>query len=143
MRRSGGRVPPALAPVAAAARDGTLIRVSFWVSALGRVLDAIDRAARDTGVTPPVHGSAGAGVLYIDFPAGTDGVARFVGALRGWLEHERGGVVVLAAPAAVRDALAGHGGMAGRVPSLGVMRSVKDQFDPGHRLAPGRFPEVV
>ena len=117
--------------------------MSFWVSALGRVLDAIDRAARDTRVTPPVHGSAGAGVLYIDFPAGTDGVARFVGVLRGWLEHERGGVVVLAAPAAVRDALAGHGGMAGRVPSLGVMRAVKDQFDPGHRLAPGRFPEVV
>jgi glycolate oxidase FAD binding subunit len=123
--------------------DGTLIRVSFWVSALGRVLDAIDRAARDTGVTPPVYGSAGAGVLYIDFPAEADGVAGFVGALRGWLEHERGGVVVLTAPAAVRDALAGHGGMAGRVPSLGVMRAVKDQFDPGRRLTPGRFPEVV
>ena len=69
--------------------------------------------------------------------------AGFAGALRGTLEYERGGVVVLTAPAAVRDALAGHGGMAGRVPSLGVMRSVKDQFDPGHRLAPGRFPEVV
>jgi len=117
--------------------------VSFWVSALGRVLDAIDRAARDTGVTPPVYGSAGAGVLYIDFPADAGGVAGFVGALRGTLEYERGGVVVLTAPAAVRDAIAGHGGMAGRVPSLGVMRAVKDQFDPGHRLAPGRFPEVV
>jgi glycolate oxidase FAD binding subunit len=123
--------------------DGTLIRVSFWVSALGRVLDAIDRAAGDTGVTPLVDGSAGAGVLYIGFPGDAGGVARFAGALRGWLEHERGGVVVLAAPAAVRDALGEHGGMAGRVPSLGVMRAVKDQFDPGHRLAPGRFPEVV
>jgi glycolate oxidase FAD binding subunit len=33
--------------------------------------------------------------------------------------------------------------MAGRVPSLGMMRAVKDRFDPGHRLAPGRFPEVI
>jgi len=25
------------------------------------------------------------------------------------------------------------------VPSLPLMRAVKDQFDPGHRMAPGRF----
>jgi glycolate oxidase FAD binding subunit len=68
-----------------AAPDGTLIQVSFWVSALRRVLDGIGRAARDTGVSPPVYGSAGAGVLYIDFPGSVsiDGVARFAAALRG------------------------------------------------------------
>jgi glycolate oxidase FAD binding subunit len=27
----------------------------------------------------------------------------------------------------------------GPVPALGLMRAVKDQFDPGHRMAPGRF----
>jgi len=122
---------------------GTLIRVSFWVSALGRVLDAIDGAAVGSGLAPGVYGSAGAGVLYLGFDAGAAGVPAFIGALRAALEHERGGVVVLAAPAAVRAELAGHGGMAGRVPSLGLMRAVKDQFDPGHRMAPGRFPEVI
>ena len=50
---------------------------------------------------------------------------------------------MLAAPAAVREALAADGGMAGSVPALGLMRAVKDQFDPGHRMAPGRFPEVM
>jgi glycolate oxidase FAD binding subunit len=50
---------------------------------------------------------------------------------------------VLAAPAAVRDALADRGGMSGPVPGLALMRAVKDQFDPGHRLAPGRFPETM
>ena len=35
--------------------------------------------------------------------------------------------------------MAGAGGMAGSVPSLALMRAVKDQFDPGHRMAPGRF----
>ena len=44
---------------------------------------------------------------------------------------------------AVQEALSGYGGMAGAVPSLALMRAVKDQFDPGHRMAPGRFPEVM
>jgi glycolate oxidase FAD binding subunit len=122
--------------------DGTLIRVSFWVSALGSVLDAIDAAARDTSLAPAVWGSAGAGVLYVELGA-DPAVARFAGELRRTLAHSRGGVVVLAAPAPVREALAEHGGMAGTVPSLGLMRAVKDQFDPGHRMAPGRFPEGI
>jgi glycolate oxidase FAD binding subunit len=124
------------------AGDGTLIRVSFWVSALGRVLDAIDEAARGTGVSPRLAGSAGAGVLYVSCPP-TGAAAAFVGALRGALEHGRGRVVVLAAPAPVRDALAASGGMAGTQPALNLMRAVKDQFDPGHRMAPGRFPEGI
>ena len=45
--------------------------------------------------------------------------------------------------AEVRAALADRGGMAGRVPALSLMRSVKDQFDPGHLMSPGRFPEVI
>jgi glycolate oxidase FAD binding subunit len=135
--------PPPWWPGAPKAHGGTLIRVSFWVSALGRVLDAIDTAAGETGLSPLVHGSAGAGVLYTGLRAEVEGVAEFVGALRRVLDHERGGVVVLAAPAPVREALATRGGMAGRVSSLGLMRAVKDQFDPGHRMAPGRFPEVI
>lgn len=122
---------------------GTLVQVSFWVSALGAVLDAVDAAARDLGVTPAVSGPAGAGVLFLTLgpsePAGA--VARFTGTLRATLEHGRGGVAVLAAPGPVRAELGGYGGMAGNVPSLGLMRAVKDQFDPGHRMSPGRFPE--
>jgi glycolate oxidase FAD binding subunit len=52
--------------------------------------------------------------------------------------------VVLAAPAPVRDALTASGGMTGtHQPALSLMRAVKDQFDPGHRMAPGRFPEGI
>jgi glycolate oxidase FAD binding subunit len=35
----------------------------------------------------------------------------------------------------VRDAV----DMWGPVPSLAIMRAVKDQFDPDHRMSPGRF----
>ncbi len=81
--------------------------------------------------------------LRIDPDAAAEAAAGFVRALRAALAAERGGVVVLAAPSAVREALAGYGGMAGTVPSLGLMRAVKDQFDPGHRMAPGRFPDMM
>jgi glycolate oxidase FAD binding subunit len=159
--------PPAWWPGALRAGFGeTLIRVSCWVSALRRVLDAIAAAADKSGVSPVIEGSAGAGVLYVrvrpggvadDAAAGSvtagsaaalrwaecRAVAEFVGALRQAVAGERGAVVVLAAPAPVRDELAARGGMSGTVPGLALMRAVKDQFDPGHRLAPGRFPEVL
>ena len=43
--------------------------------------------------------------------------------------------VVVHAPPGVRDLVDPWG----PVPSLPLMRAVKDQFDPGHRMAPGRF----
>jgi glycolate oxidase FAD binding subunit len=139
----GGSVsgePPTWWPWGIEADGGTLIRVSFWVSALAGVLDAVSAAGH--GLTPTVYGSAGAGVLYVGLPAEADGVAGFVSSLRSSLGGPRGSVVVLAAPAAVRAALEG-GGLVGRVPSRELMRAVKDQFDPGHRMAPGRFPEGI
>jgi glycolate oxidase FAD binding subunit len=133
--------PPAWWPGAPRAAPGeTLVRVSFWVSALARVLDAIEAAAAKADVSPAVEGSAGAGVLYVRVRPNR-AVAEFVGALRGAVAGERGAVAVLTAPGAVRDELAGRGGMSGTVPGLALMRAVKDQFDPDHRMAPGRFPE--
>jgi glycolate oxidase FAD binding subunit len=127
------------------AEGGTLIRVSCWVSALPAVLDAVEVAAGAAGVSPTIAAPAGAGVLYlrVDHDVAADRSAGLVRALRAARSGERGGVVVLAAPAAVREALAGYGGMAGTVPSLALMRAVKDQFDPGDRMAPGRFPDVM
>jgi len=136
--------PPAWWPGAPRAGAGeTLIRVSFWVSALPRVLDAIEATAATAGVSTAIEGSAGAGVLYLRADAASPALAEFVAVLRGAVAGERGAVAVLAAPAAVRDALADRGGMSGPVPGLALMRAVKDQFDPGHRLAPGRFPETL
>jgi glycolate oxidase FAD binding subunit len=162
--------PPGWWPAAPRAGAGdTLVRVSFWVSALSRVLDAIDAAAAAAGVSPMIEGSAGAGVLSVlvrssapsapspppdaaieangagrhkeDGRGGSAAIAEFVARVRSVVAGERGAVVVLTAPAAVRERLGGHGGMHGPVPGLALMRAVRDQFDPDHRLAPGRFPE--
>jgi glycolate oxidase FAD binding subunit len=42
---------------------------------------------------------------------------------------------VLTAPAAVLEAAADRA----TIPGLALMRAVKDQFDPDHRMFPGRF----
>lgn len=147
--------PPGWWPAAPQAGPGqVLVQVSFWVSALGRVLDTVEAAAAESGLSPVTEGPAGAGVLQVrlspgqpspgraaagsDFPGAA---ARFVAALRATSADGRGSVTVLAAPAPVREELAAHGGMNGTVPGLALMRAVKDQFDPGRRMVPGRFPD--
>jgi glycolate oxidase FAD binding subunit len=122
-------------------RASTVVRVSFWVSALGGVLDALVSAEAEAGVRAAVSGPAGAGALYacLDPGAPDEAAARFVAVLRGRLgapagAAPRGSVVVLAAPPPVL-AVAGAGGS---VPGAALMRAVKDQFDPDHRMFPGR-----
>jgi glycolate oxidase FAD binding subunit len=128
--------------------SAVVVRVSFWVSSLGAVLDALAAAGADAGVRPAVSGPAGAGALYACLDHGTSDAdaVRFVTALReraagalGSLgprgpRGPRGGVAVLAASPAVLAAAAD-----GAVPGLALMRAVRDQFDPDHRMFPGRM----
>ena len=136
---------------AAAVAGGTVIKVAFWAAALAEVLGAIDAAASGAGLDPVVGGSAAAGVIYaaVDESAAPAAVSRFVTGLRAALggavpavslapadgPPSRASAVVLHAPAQVRAAV----DLWGPVSALGLMRAVKDQFDPEHRMAPGRF----
>jgi glycolate oxidase FAD binding subunit len=124
----------------------TVVRVTFWVGKLPGVLDAIAAAGASAGVRPAVSGSAGAGVLYacLDPGAAPDAAARFVAALRERLGGSagrlaRGSVVVLAAPTPITTIAEVYG----PVPGAALMRAVKDQFDPGHRMFPGRLAGLV
>jgi glycolate oxidase FAD binding subunit len=126
---------------------GTRIRVAFWASQLADILGCIYATAAERRLDPAVGGAAAAGVLEVRLPADVPlaELADFVAALRadldelsvtaGGLPSSRASAVVLDAPAEARGAL----DMWGPVPSLDLMRAVKDQFDPGHRMAPGRF----
>ena len=148
-----GRTGPA-GPPDGSGRAGTLIRIAFWAAALPAVLAVIDRAAATAGVDPLVAGSAAAGLIYTSLGGDTDppAVAAFVAALREALargEADPGpaagqvpdgpprlaSAVVVHAPPPVRDLV----DLWGPVQGLPLMRAVKDQFDPGHRMAPGRF----
>ncbi|HEX3389215.1 MAG TPA: FAD-binding oxidoreductase [Streptosporangiaceae bacterium] len=142
---------PATPGSGAAAREGsTLIQIGFWAAALPGVLGAVDAAGRAAGLDPAVAGSAAAGVLHATVPgtAEPENVAGFLAGLRERLARDlepgfaggegppaRASAVVVRAPAAVQALI----DMWGPVPSLGLMRALKDQFDPGHLMAPGRF----
>jgi FAD/FMN-containing dehydrogenase len=124
---------------------GTTIKVAFWAGQLAHVLRLIRESGAQHGVDPAISGSAGAGVLDVvaDQDVEPEAVAGFLNELRARLDAlAAGGVVpsvasavVVWAPPEVRDSV----DLWGPVPSLRLMRAVKDQFDPEHRLAPGRF----
>jgi glycolate oxidase FAD binding subunit len=155
-------LPPAVAQALLAGRDqirtelldpssdtGTLAQVTFPPGLLPGVLTAIQAAAASSALAVTIEGSAGAGVLDVKVAAESPaaGVAGFVAALRAELRGlgESGTApgtaraVVVYAPDEVRDLT----DTLGLVPSLPLMRAIKDEFDPEHRLAPGRLAAAV
>ena len=124
-------------PWAGAARRTTVLKTTFALSGLARVLATARTAAAEAGVPIELRGSAGAGVLYGALPAdaGPPAVGSVVGRLRAECSALGGALVILDAPAEVKAAVDTWG----PVPALDLMRRVKQQFDPERRLAPGRF----
>jgi glycolate oxidase FAD binding subunit len=109
----------------------TCLKLTFALSGLADVLTT----AGDTGLH--VRGSAGTGVVYAARDAATPvaDIGAAVDRLRDTCTSHGGSAVVVDAPAAVKAAV----DVWGPIPALDLMRRVKDQFDPDHRLAPGRF----
>ena len=81
-----------------------------------------------------LRGSAGAGVFTVGLPD-DDQLGANLAELRR-LAARHGGTAVLRCAAPQRKA---ELDIWGPVPALTLMRRLKDQFDPEHRLAPGRF----
>ena len=106
----------------------TGLKLTFVLSGLRDVL----AVTRDVGAA--VRGSAGTGVVYaaMDHP---DDVPAALDRLRSVCARHQGSAVVVDAPVEVKRAV----DVWGPVPGIDLMRRVKDQFDPEHRLAPGRF----
>ncbi|MDF1606067.1 FAD-binding oxidoreductase [Nocardioides sp. YIM 152315] len=88
--------------------------------------------AREVGAH--VRGSSGAGVLYAALED-ADAVPGALARLREVCARHEGTVVVVDAPSEVKRAV----DVWGPIPALDLMRRVKQQFDPDHRLSPGRF----
>ncbi len=105
------------------------IKVTFRLSGLADVL----AAAGEHGL----RGSAGVGVAYVAVPADRDitEIQAVLARLRETTGRHGGSAVVLDAPSEVKKQL----DVWGPVPALDLMRRVKDEFDPDHRLSPGRF----
>ncbi|RAY12038.1 FAD-binding oxidoreductase [Actinomadura craniellae] len=121
-----GDEPPAWWNRPPAAADDLLLELTLPPAALPGVLAAAGEAGAEVG------GSAGTGRLHARLPASA---AAAVPELRDRLAPLDAGLVVRAAPPGLHAGL----DLWGPVPALRLMRRVKDQFDPGHRMSPGRF----
>ncbi|MER7009907.1 FAD-binding oxidoreductase [Saccharopolyspora sp. NPDC000359] len=112
---------------------GTGLRVAAEPAKLPYLLTAVREAA--DGLAVSIRGAAGLGVLHAGLPGDSapGAVAEFVTALRARCEY----AVVERAPRAVLAEIDPWGPVAPGL--LTLMRRTKDQFDPDHRLAPGRF----
>jgi glycolate oxidase FAD binding subunit len=106
----------------------TGLKLTCVLSGLREVL----QTAREVGAS--VRGSGGTGVLYAAV-ADAGRAAEAVERLRAVCARHQGAAVVVDGPREVKQAV----DVWGPVPALDLMRRVKDQFDPDHRLAPGRF----
>ena len=107
--------------------DDVVLRIAHLPTALPDVLAALPAGS-------PVSASAATGVTYAAVP-GAEAIEA-VSALRAAIAPFDGSAVVLSAPDELRDGL-DHWGPIGD--ALGLMRRVKDRFDPERRMSPGRF----
>jgi glycolate dehydrogenase FAD-binding subunit len=108
--------------------DGIGLRVAVAPAQLAQLLGVIEEAGN--GLPVAVRGAAGLGVLHIGLPGGSD-VAELVEVLRAKSDY----AVLVRAPR--ESAIDPWGPVEPGL--LKLMSRTKDQFDPEHRLAPGRF----
>jgi glycolate oxidase FAD binding subunit len=101
---------------------GLVLRLAYEPYALPRVLSALPAGSSGSA-------SVCTGVAYMSVPADAD-----LAVLRAAIAPHDGSAVVIAAP---DDVSIDHWGPT--PDSFGLMTRVKDQFDPGRRLSPGRL----
>ena len=115
----------------------TVVRVGTRPDRLPEVAEALRQAAAQAGVTAELTSSVAVGVHTARVSGGqADGHAAF---LRDWRQavHGLGGTVTLRRRRDGVDALVPAWGPAR--PTVGLLRALKQQFDPDDRFAPGRF----
>jgi glycolate oxidase FAD binding subunit len=112
------------------------VKVTHRLSALDQVVAATRRELPGARLSAHV----GSGVLWAGWrPSEPAATRSAVESLRAVASSYDGGVVVVDAPLEVKRAL----DVWGPVAAAGLMHRVKDRFDPGHRLNPGRFVDGI
>jgi glycolate oxidase FAD binding subunit len=103
---------------------------------LANVLDSMLDAAERRGAAVSMTGHAGTGVTYAGLSGDEDDLVGLVEEVREIRTRSGGSVVVRGAPASFKEKV-DVWGPAGDY--LGLTRRVKEKFDPGYFMNPGRF----
>lgn len=112
------------------------LKIGAPPSELTAVLGSVVGAAERAGVEVSISGHAATGVTFAGLSGAEDALVEVVEEMREIRLRRGGSVVVQEAPLAVKERLEvwGSGG-----DYLGLTRRVKEKFDPGYNMNPGRF----
>ena len=112
------------------------LKIGSPPSDLTAVLDSVVGAAERAGVEVSLSGHAGTGVTFARLSGGEDALVEVIEEVREIRLRRGGSVIVQEAPLTIKERLDvwGSGG-----DYLGLTRRVKEKFDPGYILNPGRF----
>jgi glycolate dehydrogenase FAD-binding subunit len=121
--------------------SAVVLKASVVLDKAGEAMEYGERLAAQHGLHVAVISEAGTGILRLYFRADervdrTTPLAEVVDSLRAFALQAKGSLVVLQAPVAVKERVDVWGS-----PGKGfaMMRGLKEQFDPGNILNPGRF----
>ena len=103
---------------------------------LSAVFDSVLGAASRAGAEASISGHAGTGVTFVGLSGGEDRLVEVVEEIREIRVRRGGSVVVQEAPLAVKERLDVWGPVGDY---LGLTRRVKEKFDPGYTMNPGRY----
>jgi glycolate oxidase FAD binding subunit len=116
---------------------GTVLRIGTLTSRLTATLGAI-RGALGVETSFAVTACAPLGVLRVAIDGGEPArLYRAIEQLRGFVADDEGSVVIERGPLALRTGLDPWGSVPAG--ALDLMRTLKQEFDPGRSLNPGRF----
>jgi glycolate oxidase FAD binding subunit len=118
------------------AGDEVEIKIGAPPADLAGVLDSVLNAADRRDVTVRITGHAGTGLTYAGLSGAEDALVEVVEEVREIRTRSGGSVVVRRAPASFKNRV-DLWGPAGDY--LGLTRRVKEKFDPGYLMNPGRF----
>ncbi len=117
--------------------DEVKLKIGFMPAGLPDVIMAVLGAAERRGATARITGHAGNGVTFVGVSGGgQDAHIGLIEELREVLVARGGSVVVQRGPAALKKKVDAWGPLGDR---LFLTRRVKEKFDPGVVLNPGRF----
>jgi glycolate oxidase FAD binding subunit len=117
--------------------DEAVVKISAPPNELAGVLDSVLGAAGRRDVAARLTGHAASGVTFATLSGGTEARAQVVEELREIRSRRGGSVVLQRAPLELKKRV-GTWQTSGR-DDLGLMRRVKEKFDPRGGLNPGRF----
>lgn len=121
--------------------SAVVLKAGVLLDKVADIMEYGERLAAQHGLHVAVISEAGTGILRYYFRGGdgADGMTRLakvVDPLRAFAVEAKGSLAVLQAPPEVK-ALVNVWGPAGK--GFALMQGLKEQFDPGHILSPGRF----